>query len=48
MKKLEWREANLSEEEIATLLTDTCCLVHPSLNDSFGVVVLKHWQLVVL
>ena len=38
---IEWREANLSEEEIATLLADTSCLVHPSLNDSFGVVVLE-------
>ena len=38
---VEWREANLSEQEIATLLADTRCLVHPSLNDSFGVVVLE-------
>lgn len=38
---IEWREAKLSEQEIAILLADTCCLVHPSLNDSFGVVVLE-------
>ncbi len=38
---IEWREASLSEQEIAILLADTCCLVHPSLCDSFGVVVLE-------
>lgn len=38
---IEWREANQSEQAIADLLADTDCLVHPSLNDSFGVVVLE-------
>lgn len=38
---VEWREANLSEAHIAALLADTHCLVHPSLSDSFGVVVLE-------
>lgn len=38
---VEWREAVLSEAEIASLLEETNCLVHPSLNDSFGVVVLE-------
>lgn len=38
---VEWREAVLSEAEIAGLLEETSCLVHPSLNDSFGVVVLE-------
>lgn len=38
---VEWREATLSETEIAALLADTRCLLHPSLSDSFGVVVLE-------
>lgn len=38
---VEWREASLSELEIAQLLAETCCLIHPSLNDSFGVVALE-------
>lgn len=36
-----WRNAMLSEEEIAELLTNTRCLVHPSLSDSFGVAVVE-------
>lgn len=40
-KVVEWREANLSEQEIVTSLADTRCLEHPSFNDSFGVVVLE-------
>lgn len=38
---VEWREATLNDAEIARLLTQTRCLVHPSLSDSFGVVVLE-------
>lgn len=38
---VEWREATLGETEIADLLADTRCLLHPSLSDSFGVVVLE-------
>lgn len=38
---IEWREANLSEQEIAALLADSRCLVHPSLAESFGVVALE-------
>ena len=38
---VEWRESNLSEQEIADLLADTRCLLHPSLGDSFGVVVVE-------
>jgi glycosyltransferase involved in cell wall biosynthesis len=38
---VEWREATLTEPEIADLLADTRCLLHPSLSDSFGVVVLE-------
>ncbi|MHB1183335.1 MAG: glycosyltransferase family 4 protein [Desulfobulbia bacterium] len=38
---VEWREANLPELEVAKLLAETRCLIHPSLNDSFGVVVLE-------
>lgn len=38
---IEWREAVLSEAEIADLLEETKCLVHASLSDSFGVVVLE-------
>lgn len=38
---VEWREATLTEQEIADLLADTRCLLHPSLSDSFGVVVLE-------
>lgn len=40
-KGVEWREATLGEAEIADLLADTRCLLHPSLSDSFGVVVLE-------
>lgn len=36
---VEWREATLGEAAVATLLRETRCLVHPSLSDSFGVVV---------
>jgi glycosyltransferase involved in cell wall biosynthesis len=38
---IEWRAANLDEAAIATLLSDTHCLVHPTLWESFGVVVLE-------
>lgn len=38
---VEWREATLTEQEIANLLADVRCLLHPSLSDSFGVVVLE-------
>jgi len=38
---VEWREATLGETEISDLLADTRCLLHPSLSDSFGVVVLE-------
>jgi glycosyltransferase involved in cell wall biosynthesis len=38
---VEWREATLNEAGIADLLAQTRCLVHPSLNDSFGVVVME-------
>lgn len=38
---VEWRESTLTEPEIADLLADTRCLLHPSLSDSFGVVVLE-------
>lgn len=36
-----WCEARLNESQIAELLANTRCLVHPSLSDSFGVVVLE-------
>lgn len=38
---VEWREATLTELQIADLLAETRCLLHPSLSDSFGVVVLE-------
>src|SRR5579871_946310 len=38
---ITWREANLPEQEIAALLADSRCLVHPALAESFGVVVLE-------
>lgn len=38
---VEWREATLNDAEIARLLIETRCLIHPSLSDSFGVVVLE-------
>jgi glycosyltransferase involved in cell wall biosynthesis len=38
---VEWREANLDENGITALLADTHCLVHPTLWDSFGVVVME-------
>jgi hypothetical protein len=38
---VDWREATLGETEISDLLADTRCLLHPSLSDSFGVVVLE-------
>jgi glycosyltransferase involved in cell wall biosynthesis len=38
---VEWREATLTEPEIARVLADSRCLLHPSLSDSFGVVVLE-------
>ncbi len=40
-KGVEWVEATLSEQAIADLLSETRCLLHPSLSDSFGVVVLE-------
>lgn len=38
---VEWRPPNLDEPAIAALLSETHCLVHPTLFDSFGVVVLE-------
>jgi glycosyltransferase involved in cell wall biosynthesis len=38
---VDWREATLVETEISDLMADTRCLLHPSLSDSFGVVVLE-------
>ncbi len=38
---IEWRQANLGQAAIAELLSDTHCLVHPTLVDSFGVVVVE-------
>jgi glycosyltransferase involved in cell wall biosynthesis len=38
---IEWRDSNLGEREIASLLSQTHCLVHPTLWDSFGVVILE-------
>jgi glycosyltransferase involved in cell wall biosynthesis len=38
---VDWHPANLDETTIATLLNDTHCLVHPTLWESFGVVVLE-------
>lgn len=38
---IEWREAKQSAAAIADLLVQSHCLVHPSLWDSFGVVVLE-------
>jgi glycosyltransferase involved in cell wall biosynthesis len=38
---VEWRDANLDQASIAHLLSDSHCLVHPSLSDSFGVVVME-------
>lgn len=38
---VDWVESSLSEPEIANLLAQTRCLVHPSLSDSFGVVILE-------
>ena len=38
---VEWREANLDQAAIAHLLSESHCLVHPSLWESFGVVVLE-------
>jgi len=40
-KGIEWRNAKLSEIEVAQLLASSRCLVHPSLAESFGVVVLE-------
>lgn len=40
-KGVEWQEANLDERAVADLLADTRCLLHPTLSDSFGVVVLE-------
>lgn len=38
---VEWRQSNLSQIEIAKLLGNSRCLVHPSMSDSFGVVILE-------
>ena len=38
---IKWLDANLSEQQISNLLKDSKCLIHPSLSDSFGVVVLE-------
>lgn len=38
---VDWRESAIGESEIADLLAKSRCLVHPSLSDSFGVVVLE-------
>lgn len=38
---IDWRNADLGEEEVADLLARSRCLVHPTLSDSFGVVVLE-------
>ena len=38
---VEWHQANLSQNEIANLLANSRCFVHPSMADSFGVVVLE-------
>ena len=40
-KKINWIEANLNDEEITKLLKCSKCLLHPTLSDSFGVVVLE-------
>lgn len=40
-KGVDWLEANQTEKQVAALLAETNCLVHPSLSDSFGVVVLE-------
>jgi len=36
-----WFEAGMSSEEVGRLLANSSCLVHPSLSDSFGVVVIE-------
>jgi len=38
---IEWRPANLSSTDVAGLLADSHCLVHPALAESFGVVVIE-------
>jgi glycosyltransferase involved in cell wall biosynthesis len=38
---VEWRESDLGQQAIADLLCASHCLVHPSLCESFGVVVLE-------
>ena len=38
---VDWHPANLDEGKIATLLNNAHCLVHPTLWESFGVVVLE-------
>ena len=40
-KNIKWIEANLNDEEITKLLKCSKCLLHPTLSDSFGVVVLE-------
>ena len=40
-KNINWIEANLNDEEITKLLKCSKCLLHPTLSDSFGVVVLE-------
>jgi len=38
---VEWHDASLDEKAIATILNDTHCLIHPTLWESFGVVLLE-------
>lgn len=40
-KNITWQEANLSSQQVADLLAQSRCLLHPTLSDSFGVVVLE-------
>jgi hypothetical protein len=40
-KGIEWRAADLDQAAIADLLCDSHCLAHPTVSDSFGVVVLE-------
>ena len=40
-KSIKWIEANLNESQVINLLKKTKCLLHPTLSDSFGVVVLE-------
>jgi len=40
-KNIDWIESNLSEKEVNNYLMNSRCLVHPTLSDSFGVVILE-------